>query len=112
MTRPIILAAMLAASCTAGLSSIAAEAQGMPEPDMTEIAKTPLRDLNIDGRDIAPALVAAARDPYAMQGMETCDGIVTQIADLDSVLGADYDIALDDEGDRLSEGRIGQGMVG
>lgn len=87
-------------------------AQAMPEPDATEVAKTPLRDLNIDGRDIPDVLATAARDPYAMAGLNTCDALVTRIAALDTVLGADYDIAQSDGGDRLSEGRIGQSVVG
>lgn len=109
MTRLIPLAAMLALSCAAGTT---ATAQVMPEPDATEVAKTPLRDLNIDARDIPEVLQIAVRDPYATQGMETCDALVTTIASLDSVLGADYDIAEDDGEKRLSQGRIGQSVVG
>ena len=91
MNTTRILAAVLAL----GLSS-AAHAQSMPEPDATEVAKTPLRDLNIDGRDIPEVLQVAVRDPYATAGMDKCDALVTEIAALDSELGADYDIALDD----------------
>lgn len=109
MKSPILYAGILALTCTAGT---AAHAQAMPEPDVTEVAKTPLRDLNIDARDIPEALQIAARDPYATQGMETCNAIVTEIANLDMVLGADYDIAEADGNDRLSEGRIGQSIVG
>ena len=36
----------------------------------------------------------------------------TELAALDMELGADYDIAQDDGKDRLSEGRIGQSIVG
>lgn len=94
------------------LSSAPASAQVMPEPDAAEVARTPLRDLNIDARDIPDVLITAARDPYAMAGLADCNAIVTDIAALDSVLGADYDIANADGNDRLSEGRIGQGLVG
>lgn len=89
-----------------------AEAQVMPEPDAMEVAKTPLRDLNIDARDIPEALQAAARDPYATNGLAMCAALVTEVAALDSVLGADYDIAESDGRDRFSEGRIGQSVVG
>lgn len=109
MKSPILYAGILALTCAAGT---VAHAQAMPEPDVTEVAKTPLRDLNIDARDIPEALQIAARDPYATQGMETCNAIVTEIANLDMVLGADYDIAEADGNDRLSEGRIGQSIVG
>lgn len=87
-------------------------AQVMPEPDATEVAKTPLRDLNIDARDIPEVLQAAVSAPYAITGLDSCNALVTDIAALDQVLGADFDIADDDGNDRLSEGRIGQSVVG
>lgn len=87
-------------------------AQVMPEPDASEVAKTPLRDLNIDARDIPEVLQTAARDPYALTGLDSCNALVTDIAALDQVLGADYDIADDNGNDRLSQGRIGQSVVG
>lgn len=109
MNRPLTLIAMAA---FAGLAAHPATAQVMPEPDATEVAKTPLRDLGIDGRDIPEVLLIASRDPYATQGMESCNALVSEIAALDTVLGADYDIAEDDGKIRFSEGRIAQGVVG
>jgi hypothetical protein len=104
---------VLAAACALGWGAAAPlAAQVMPEPDATEVAKTPLRDLNIDGRDIPEVLVVAERDPYATAGLGKCNAIVAEIAALDSVLGADYDIAEDRGGDRFSEVRIGQSVVG
>lgn len=87
-------------------------AQVMPDPDAAEVAKTPLRDFNIDAQDIPPLLAAAAADPYAVAGLGTCNALVADIAALDSVLGADYDIA--DESDRggISAGRVGQSVFG
>lgn len=87
-------------------------AQVVPDPDAMEVAKTPLRDLNIDARDIPDVLLAASRDPYAQAGLDSCDAIVIEIAALDTELGADFDIADADGNDRLSEGRIGQSVVG
>jgi hypothetical protein len=87
-------------------------AQVMPEPDVTEVAKTPLRDLNIDAREIPEVLQVAVRDPYATAGLDQCDALVARIADLDMVLGADYDIAEDDGEKRLNQGRIGQSVIG
>lgn len=109
MTRPLGLIAILALGCAV---TAPAHAQTMAEPDATEVAKTPLRDLNIDGRDIPEVLQAANREPYAMAGLARCDAIVTEIAGLDSVLGADYDIAEEEERNRISQGRIGQSVVG
>lgn len=107
--RPIPLAALAAFGW--GLAAPLA-AQVIPEPDAKEVAKTPLRDLNIDGRDIPEALQVAVRDPYATAGMGECNALVSAIADLDMVLGADYDIAEDNGQKRISEGRIAQGLVG
>jgi hypothetical protein len=104
------MAAVMCAGIVAAPHSAAA--QVMPEPDAKEVAKTPLRDLNIDGRDIPEVLQSAVRDPYATKGMGKCNAIVTEIASLDMVLGADYDIAQDDGEKRISEGRIGQSVVG
>ncbi len=89
-----------------------AAAQVMPEPDAKEVAKTPLRDLGIDGRDIPEVLKGAQANPYATAGLAKCDAIVGAIAALDDVLGADYDIAEGDGEKRISEGRIGQSVVG
>jgi len=107
--RPVFLAIAALAGC--GLAAPVA-AQVMPEPDAGEVVKTPLRDLNIDPRDIPEVLKAAARDPYATAGLGRCSALVSAIAELDGVLGADYDIAENDGEKRLSEGRIGQSVVG
>lgn len=107
--HPLPLAALLAFACAAAAP---VQAQVMPEPDAKEVAKTPLRDLNIDARDIPPVLGAAVADPYSTVGMAQCDALVSAIAELDMVLGADYDIAEDDGEKRISQGRIGQSLVG
>jgi hypothetical protein len=116
MTAPVMFssraASQLALIAAAAILAAPSTAQVMPEPDATEVAKTPLRDLNIDSKDIPEVLQLAVRDPYAMAGLGTCDGIVTEVASLDRVLGADYDIAEEDGEKRLSQGRIGQSVVG
>lgn len=114
MTQPVRYSSkgprlLLAAALIAPLP---AAAQVMPEPDAVEVAKTPLRDLNIDARDIPAALMTAMEAPYETAHLRTCNAIIADIAELDKVLGADYDIAEDDGNDRLSEGRIGQSIVG
>jgi len=111
MIRPMLCAGALGLGLAlAPLASAAA--QSMPEPDIEEVAKTPLRDLNIDARDIPTVLVMAAEDPYKTTGLGRCAALTREIAALDEVLGADYDIASGDGRDRISEGRIGQSLVG
>lgn len=89
-----------------------AAAQVIPDPDATEVAKTPLRDFNIEAREIPAALVLATLDPYAPAGDGTCDAVVSAIAELDQVLGADYDIAVEGQSNPLSLSFVGQGIVG
>lgn len=82
------------------------------EPDAMDVARTPLEDFNIDSDDLPPVLVEAAKDPYAFEGLETCNDIVAQIAPLDQVLGSDFDIADDVDGRGISRGKIAQSIVG
>jgi len=112
------LAACVAAGLIAG-SSIALPAPAMAQvtmsgddPDLEDIARTPLEMLNLDGDTIPPALFDAVRSPYSTEGLNTCNDIVAQVARIDDVLGADYDIALDEEGEWINEGKIAQKIVG
>ena len=81
------------------------------EPNMGDVAATPISDLNIAKDDIPEVLLASVAAPYGPAASSGCEGIEVAIADLDRVLGPDYDLE-DEEGDRLSEGRIAQSVVG
>lgn len=81
------------------------------EPDAVDVAKTPLTDLNLSRDDIPEVLLTAYSNPYASDGLESCVAIGTEIANLDRVLGDDFDVA-DDDGGGLSEGRVAQSVVG
>ena len=98
------------------LGCVPAAAQVQPDPDVEEVAKTPLRDLNIDPRDIPEPLRVAVSDPYETARLKNCNAIVTDIAALDRVLGADYDIAIPEKDkDGLPDvnvGKAGQSLVG
>lgn len=94
------------------IPALPAAAQVMPDPDATEVAKTPLRDLNLDARDIPEVLSLAAANPYALAADGSCEAMVSTIAELDQVLGADYDIADDSVDSAINAGRVGQGVVG
>jgi hypothetical protein len=111
------LAQGLGACVLAGGLALPATAQVMPDPDAEEVAKTPLRDLNIDARDIPEPLRFAVRDPYETARMTSCNAIVADIAVLDQVLGADYDIAATDADGKkglpdVNMGKLGQSVVG
>lgn len=105
--------ALSAAALLMLTTGLPAGAQVVPDPDVAEVAKTPLRDLNIDARDIPEILKVAATNPYDTANLKTCNAIVADIAALDTVLGADYDIAIaGDEGNGINAGRLGQRVVG
>ncbi len=99
-------AALLALTPTAAFAQVNAE-----EPDARDVARTPLQDFNIDSDDLPQVLVVAAQDPYASEGLAACNDIVAQIASLDRVLGADFDISKESE-DGISRGRVAQSVVG
>lgn len=81
------------------------------EPDAMDVARTPLQDFNIDTDPIPEVLVKAMRDPYASEGLRKCNAIRAEIAELDRVMGADFDIAKDEDA-TLSEGRVAKSIVG
>ncbi len=97
--------------CVAMAAANPAMAQKQDEPDVKDVAMTPLEDIGLMGEDIPEVLVIAARDPYLSDALSTCNAIVAQIAALDTVLGEDYDIT---EGQKsgLSIGTAAKGVVG
>ena len=102
-------AMLIAATCAIAVPGSAQVRQD--DPDAQSIARTPLQDLNIERDGIPVVLQNAAADPYSSADLTSCNAIVEQIAALDQVLGADFDIA-DEEGRRISTGRVAQSVVG
>jgi hypothetical protein len=81
------------------------------EPDANDVAMTPLTDLNLSKDEIPQVLLIAAADPYASDGLKSCEQIGGAIAELDAVLGPDMDVMADDR-DRISWGRVATSAVG
>ncbi len=101
---------LLAASvCLSASYPVAAQMQ--QEPDVKDVAMTPLEDIGLMGKDIPEPLLIAARNPYQSGGLSTCNSIVAEIATLDTILGEDYDIT---EGQKtgLSIGKAAKSVVG
>jgi hypothetical protein len=101
------LAALLAITL---ISSTAASAQNtstttttsnaQPEPNRPvadtlnkagNIATQPVRDVGVNKREIPEVLERAALDPYAIGGARTCNQIGAAMAELNDVLGPDYE---------------------
>lgn len=57
--------------------------------DAVEAATGPLQDMNIRRTEIPPVLTQAVINPYAHPAKVTCDGIKSEVAQLDELLGPD-----------------------
>lgn len=106
--RALALASVLTA---APLAARAQENLRDRDPDVEDVARTPLTDLNLANDPIPELLLAAATAPYAGEGLGDCGEIGGAIARLDALLGPDLDIA-DEDRDDISVGRIAKSAVG
>lgn len=79
--------------------------------DAMDVAMTPIDDLNLSHDPIPQILLDARTDPYANYGLEQCAGIHAAVADLDAVLGDDFDSAAPDKRER-SVASVAQSAVG
>lgn len=80
-------------------------------PDMKDVAITPIRDLNLAKDKIPEVLVEAERAPYVTDGLDSCPALENEIAGLDRVLGADLDVDTE-ERDDINVGKIAKSAVG
>lgn len=80
-------------------------------PDVADVALTPLSDLNLTRDPIPPILLWARDNPYANEGMDECENIRSGIGDLDAVLGDDVDTESEEER-RLTVTGVAQRAVG
>lgn len=111
---PISISAKLilaGAALAVVLPATASAQMRQEEPDAMDVARTPLDDFNIATDDIPDVLVAAVENPYDLTGIETCNDMVERIAEIDNLLGPDFDIP-QEEANRISRGRIAQSVVG
>lgn len=104
----------LAAGAAMSLLTAPAFAQMQEETTVEDVARSPLEVFNIASDELPETLVKAAENPYAHDGLTTCNAIVAEIAELDMTLGADFDIAdRSEDGDGgINEGRIAKSIVG
>jgi hypothetical protein len=97
------------------LASFPAAAQQRPVTDrdasVRDVAMTPLTDLNLARDPIPEVLVYARNAPYARDGIEGCREILSEVANLDAVLGDDFDTSPPEERD-LSVTNLAQRVVG
>lgn len=101
----------LVAGAALALLGTAASAQVIkPDPTMGDAANAPLEDLNVMQQEIPQVLVDASLDPYAHEALSTCNDIRAEIAEIDRILGADFDIA-EASDNNISAGRIARTLI-
>ena len=100
---PPLLAVALGAYAAVPPAPVApASRQGM-DTRLTDATVAPLNDLNLIRAEIPPALVAAAKAPYAPPADGSCASLSASIQALDAVLGADLDSPESDDDPSLIE---------
>lgn len=80
-----------------GLSACATKTQNR----VTSAAATPLSDLNLVRDEIPEVLQNALKQPYLPPSDATCSVVVTEVHQLDAVLGADLDAPASDDSPSL-----------
>jgi hypothetical protein len=86
MTKPVSNGLALA-SLIMLLSACATQDQSR----VVDAAVAPLNDLNLIHAEIPASLQAAQQQPYAIPPDVTCDALVAEVHELDTVLGPDLD---------------------
>jgi hypothetical protein len=95
------------------LGNAASSATTQTRDGFSDAALSPLEDLNLKRREIPP-LLAAMESPYHLPAELTCEELDRKIAELDGVLGPDWDAPKPDErlktevlGDEAAEAALG-----
>ena len=107
-------AALISLAAGLAFSVTPAQAQnGMDTRPRTvrDVALTPLTDLNLNQDEIPQLLVDARNQPYASDGVRTCQDILSRVGDLDAILGDDYDTLAPSER-QLSATSVASRVVG
>lgn len=105
---------VLTIAAVAGLA-VAAPAQAQTgirdrDPGPLDVAKTPMRDLNLSKDEIPTELLLARVEPYNSAGMDQCAAITTAVERLNDILGPDIDVP-QEEGERITPGRAARAIV-
>jgi hypothetical protein len=89
---------------------LAAQSQG-ENPNVGDVAMTPLSDLNLSRKDVPAILHRIIKDPYSTEELVTCNGIIAEVMHLNEVLGEDYD-EVDSSKSGVNVGRAAQSVIG
>jgi hypothetical protein len=64
------------------------------ETKIGKAATQPLADVNLQRRVVPPVLAQIVQNPYSLKGIRRCRDVNAELADLNSVLGPDFDAPL------------------
>jgi hypothetical protein len=90
----------------AGGAAAQAQQEGSTGERIERVATQPARDVGLERTTIPPLLERAAADPYSLTGLRTCAQIAAALAELDGVLGPDFDVPPAASGSRA--GRVAE----
>lgn len=100
-------------SLSANMGAAAGSSVSQTRSGFSDAALSPLDDLNLRRREIPPVL-AAMESPYHLPAELSCEELDRMIAELDGVLGPDWDASQPDErlrteilGDEAAEAALG-----
>jgi hypothetical protein len=102
---------LFAFSCISAVPASAQSAVAQEQVSVSDVATTPLSDLNLKKDEIPAILVTSRELPYSLAGMTRCSAITNEIAQLNAVLGDDIDISRDDGGSNISVGSAAQSVI-
>lgn len=77
----------------------------------SEMAVSPLRDMNIWKDKIPPVLIEASQKPYELPRKATCRAIAGEVLGLDEALGPDVDMPPVPGGDSMTFGGVAQTLA-
>lgn len=97
MSAPSISTTVQRISLLTALLLLSACATTKTQNRVTSAAATPLSDLNIVRDEIPDVLQNALKQPYQPPSDATCSVVVTEVHQLDAVLGADLDAPASDD---------------
>ncbi len=112
--RPNIIVVILLVSSGAATAQEANPDQSATE-HVEDAVRTPVRDIGIDKRKIPPKLLAIQDEPYSLTGLSKCAGLITEIGELNMVLGADVNEKVEKSNAEKREEtatRVGGGLIG
>lgn len=100
--------------CTLALSAPALAQTAVSQEKVTagDVVTKPLSDLNIKKDEVPEILVTARAKPYDLTGLKRCPAIAAAVANLDTVLGDDIDVASDDGNATIDMGNLAKSVVG